>query len=133
MVNGKVHRNARTALPRRYVGPRVPLGTRRGGWREAYDLSLRRTALAMHDARLLGIPAIIQAQNFRQFPSKRTLRRYRQRLNLLGHIQAFRRNGGPRKRVLSGLDLVLLAIYVKRFPSASQMEKACFLYEAYGQ
>ena len=135
MVNGKVQKNYVLRAPARTTnGPPIPQGTRRGGLKEAYSLEVRRIAVqAIHDPQARNSETIIAARANRQFPSKRTVRRYVQNINERGFLDAFKRSGNKRATVLRRLDLVLLAIYNKKFPVATAAENIAFLWNAFGR
>jgi hypothetical protein len=61
-------------------------------------------------------------------PSLRSRRRYRQRLNNLGHCRKFKRRGNRRPTAIVGYDKLLLVLFRAAFPKATAAEVAAFLY-----
>jgi len=77
-------------------------------------------------------PVIADARNEGIYPTNRTIRRYKQRLRTKGHLQPYRPTGNRRSTILVGRDLVLLSIFVKKFPTATGLEKSAFLFNSFG-
>ena len=69
----------------------------------------------------------------RRYPSKRTIRRHRRRLQMLGHLCHFRRTGNRCETVLRGHALYLLMLYRVAFPKAQISQVNAFLFNALGR
>lgn len=133
MVNGNASKDDEDRPAGADAGQIRPPGVRPGGRTEAYPLEIRRLAIEAYQQGRLDEPALAAARQQGTFPSERTIRRYIERENQLGHVEPFARSGNRRARVLRRFDLVLLAIFVARFPTATGPEKIAFLYNAWGR
>jgi hypothetical protein len=96
---------------------------------EAYSQDLRSFVMHLyHNNQLVNNPAVQQAQAMYQFPCNRTIRRYIQLEQELGHVRPCRRTGNRRASVLRDHNIVFLALYRVVFPKCSAAQINAFLY-----
>lgn len=82
-------------------------------------------------------PDTVAAVARKELPPSRTIRTWRtnrnQQPNRHGTLQAYRHTGNKRSEVLVGDDLILLALYVRKWPGATAYNKSVFLWDAWGR
>ena len=133
MVNGRAKKNHQVRPALQEVGNIIPQGTREGGLTAPYALEIRRLAALVVNQGLEQHPIILEARRRRIYPHPTTVRRWFHREHSYGHIQSFKRTGNRCSKVLKGPELVLLILFTKKYPTATGLEKAAFLFNSWGR
>ncbi|CAB9525377.1 expressed unknown protein [Seminavis robusta] len=99
----------------------------RGGTR-GYDVAQRTAAVALRVMGEENNPALDHLRQLQLHPSKRTTRRWHQRVNEEGHLHPYEMNGNNPATVLKGHQLLMLSFYRLCYPKATAAEINAFLF-----